>query len=623
MSIRVGLRHMGRSVVYKPAVYDSFRKSHEIEGSTDGAQTDYQMKMRIRYGISLLLKDMLERSGINPVADVAGSNFTWIDAPALIYEGTDLYLFVEGIGLNVYEDMGLVESDDDGVSWAWHANGDPLVRPPMGGWSANGSFCCPCPIIVGGQRYMFYSSQAGANSWQIGVATTDDWVTSYTNDGANPILGPGAGGEWDDICVYHPCIIREGDTFYMFYTGHQEAGLTHPGIGLATTSIGDFPTNWVKHGSNPFLDWASRPKVRKIGDTYWMLYIKWPEIRLALAHSTDLINWTEDGLVATDINIFEADFIAINDDYIIAGVSMTGWAGVRQVGILDPYPSGVGLDELCRTDFGDVRFRQGATTLDYWIQKKVDGEYADIWVEIPTIPADPDTTTIHIYYGKADATTTESGPNTWIDYEDWEGYGDGDVLPLGDFEVVTVEEVLEVDINRAYKGVQSLYSDDDNALAMNSFNHNYADKVAGGYRFLFAIYQDTNYAVTAFAAATIMILNDTPASVISLYTIDDELQDYYDAGYHTIADFLEDEWHTLEICAVIGAATWDLRFNEVGYKDRTKRRDLTIFTATRILLAGNAGKFRGNLGVCCVGKYCDPEPTHGAWGSQEGVVWPF
>jgi len=50
MSIRVGLRYMARSAVAKPIPTDAFRKSHEIDGTVVGAQTDYQMKINVHYG---------------------------------------------------------------------------------------------------------------------------------------------------------------------------------------------------------------------------------------------------------------------------------------------------------------------------------------------------------------------------------------------------------------------------------------------------------------------------------------------------------------------------------------------------------------------------------------------
>jgi len=68
------------------------------------------------------------------------------------------------------------------------------------------------------------------------------------------------------------------------------------------------------------------------------------------------------------------------------------------------------LNEHCRTDFGDVRFTSDdeITEIPYWMEEKVDGDYAVFWVKVPSIPASPNTTTIYIYYGNPSATTTSS-----------------------------------------------------------------------------------------------------------------------------------------------------------------------------------------------------------------------
>jgi hypothetical protein len=76
--------------------------------------------------------------------------------------------------------------------------------------------------------------------------------------------------------------------------------------------------------------------------------------------------------------------------------------------------SNVYLNGKCRTDFGDVRFTDddGSTLLDYWMESKVDSDYAIFWVEVADdLSTDP--ATIYIYYGNATATTTSNGPNTF------------------------------------------------------------------------------------------------------------------------------------------------------------------------------------------------------------------
>jgi len=76
-------------------------------------------------------------------------------------------------------------------------------------------------------------------------------------------------------------------------------------------------------------------------------------------------------------------------------------------------------DEKCKTDFGDIRFTasDGTTELEHWLEEKVNSDYALFWVKIPNIPADPDTITIYVFYGKDDATSASTESR-----EDFTGY---------------------------------------------------------------------------------------------------------------------------------------------------------------------------------------------------------
>ncbi len=76
------------------------------------------------------------------------------------------------------------------------------------------------------------------------------------------------------------------------------------------------------------------------------------------------------------------------------------------------------LNSNCRTDFGDLRFFEGATELDYWIESKTDSDNAVFWVEIA---GDLSTAnrTVTLKYGNSSATTTSNGPNTFIFFDDF------------------------------------------------------------------------------------------------------------------------------------------------------------------------------------------------------------
>ncbi|KYH37355.1 MAG: hypothetical protein AYL29_005860 [Candidatus Bathyarchaeota archaeon B24] len=84
------------------------------------------------------------------------------------------------------------------------------------------------------------------------------------------------------------------------------------------------------------------------------------------------------------------------------------------------------LDGKCQPDFDDIRFTasDGKTLLSYWIEEKVDGNYAIVWVKIPSIPEYPDSVIIYLYYGNLTATSISDGESTFPFFDDMES-GDG------------------------------------------------------------------------------------------------------------------------------------------------------------------------------------------------------
>ena len=87
-----------------------------------------------------------------------------------------------------------------------------------------------------------------------------------------------------------------------------------------------------------------------------------------------------------------------------------------------PSSENVTCGGLCKKDFGDIRFTSsdGITPLSYWTQEKVDSNYAIFWVKIAA-NLTTSSATIYMYYGKSDATTTSSGDNTFIFFDDFPG----------------------------------------------------------------------------------------------------------------------------------------------------------------------------------------------------------
>lgn len=86
-----------------------------------------------------------------------------------------------------------------------------------------------------------------------------------------------------------------------------------------------------------------------------------------------------------------------------------------QVKITVPY------DADMQADYDDIRFTSsdGQTLLDYYLESKTNSSTADFWVEVPSIPASPDTVAVYMYYGNSSASSVSSGANTFISGTDF------------------------------------------------------------------------------------------------------------------------------------------------------------------------------------------------------------
>lgn len=93
------------------------------------------------------------------------------------------------------------------------------------------------------------------------------------------------------------------------------------------------------------------------------------------------------------------------------------------------------LNSHSRMDFADLRFTSsdGTTLLNYWVEKTVAGSQITVWVKVPSIPANPGSTSIYVYYGNPTAGSTSNGKSTFVDFygggEGWTGWTGGGEIP--------------------------------------------------------------------------------------------------------------------------------------------------------------------------------------------------
>ena len=154
------------------------------------------------------------------------------------------------------------------VDWTKDANNPALETGGSGAWDEDG-IDRPA-VIKDGNTYKMWYSGSGTTKYQVGYATSSDGTT-WSKYGSTPVLSPSASG-WDSTHVSHCWVIKSGTSPYykMWYTGtdnvDEEADCQ---IGYATSPDG---INWTRSGTSPVLEYGS-------GVSDWDAgYAGWPSV---------------------------------------------------------------------------------------------------------------------------------------------------------------------------------------------------------------------------------------------------------------------------------------------------------------------------------------------------------
>lgn len=126
--------------------------------------------------------------------------------------------------------IGLAWTQDPSLL-TWNRIPTPVLLPEDGAPWEQGGLYKECLLEHDGKFYLFYNAKnpEGDNGWveQIGLATSTDLVT-WTRSDRNPLLRI-TPGSWDSRFASDPCVLKQGDTWIMFYFGydgnHAQEGL--------------------------------------------------------------------------------------------------------------------------------------------------------------------------------------------------------------------------------------------------------------------------------------------------------------------------------------------------------------------------------------------------------------
>lgn len=236
----------------------------------------------------------------NPVIPL-GAGGTW-DAvhthnPSVLYVSGTYYMYFNGakmVGGDESSQIGLATSTD-GLTWTPNG-GNPItgLQVPTGGYDVY----LPTVIKDGSVWKMWYTYNGyteGKN--RIFYATSNNGLAWTIQNSGAPVLPLGGAGSDDEYGGWAPCVIKEGSTYYMWYSGSTSAYLYQ--VIYATSSDG---ITWTKQNSGHTIfpiagseTATSDSQVVLLGSTYYMFYddsVDLPQERVAT--STDKINWTRD-----------------------------------------------------------------------------------------------------------------------------------------------------------------------------------------------------------------------------------------------------------------------------------------------------------------------------------------
>lgn len=411
----------------------SYRRGRTINYSA-GAGTNYQKRVRAHYGTldwtSFLKSLTFEKDTNNPLLSPNGAWEGTINIcdEEIIEEADELRMYYTGHAEGATSGIGLATSPKTYPPTIWTRDpGNPIYQ--------DGTFIRVGSMLkVDSTYYMYY--QYGTAGQEIRLATSADGK-SFTLVGT--VLAPSG----DETTVEDAAVVNIDATHWYMYYSYRTAGATLPGIRVATSADGE---SWSKVGDILSIGAAGtwddtyieHHQIMYVYDHYVLVYEAYDGARWAcgMAYGTDPIAAftkfagnpiiTRSGISgAFDEHQVATPFLFLHNDvwylFFVGGDNASYGSAVWKISMA--YNSeNVYLNSKCRTDFGDIRFTDGFgnTPLDYWMEFEADSDNALFWVEIADDLSSLNRM-IYIYYGKSDATSTSSGANTFVFFDDFPG----------------------------------------------------------------------------------------------------------------------------------------------------------------------------------------------------------
>lgn len=226
------------------------------------------MKARICYAYSLDGVQWIKND--SPVIDVGNPgtwDCGWLDTPEIVRDASGYKMFYYGDTTQQFaaisSAMGMAYSTD-GIHWTKHPGNPVFTKGNIGDW--DGSWVESPAVIYddSSNLYMMWYNGIDTSTWkvQIGLATSSDGVT-WTRNANNPVLSAGAWGEYDDMWLGTPAVIKENGIYKLWYSSASTNSYNvitekFDTINMCYASSAD-GVNWMKYPANPLFNNFTAP----------------------------------------------------------------------------------------------------------------------------------------------------------------------------------------------------------------------------------------------------------------------------------------------------------------------------------------------------------------------------
>ena len=186
------------------------------------------------------------------------------------------------------------------TEWIDHPD-NPVIGPGEPGSWDDGDRSVTGVVYDGSMYHMIFEgfSQDPTEWPKVGHATSTDGA-AWIMDPNNPVLIPGADGEFDDVYAWGGPLIYDGSGFHMWYTGFDGE---HERVGYATSPDGSV---WTKYEGNPVVDVGPPGSFDELHAWPWSVVVTdgthrmWytgqdssGDYRIGYAESSDGLSWTK------------------------------------------------------------------------------------------------------------------------------------------------------------------------------------------------------------------------------------------------------------------------------------------------------------------------------------------